>query len=155
MTLLKITMPAVLLSAILAFAARAGAQTSEDLNYTETNGLTVTSAAPATQTPTVLYGRQPSASYQQPENAANIDCNDPYYAQYCDAYYSQWAQQYYEPSYPTYGYPVGFGFRSFHRFDRDRFAHRAFFRGGGGFRGSGFRGAGGLNGGTHGGGGHR
>jgi hypothetical protein len=154
-TLLKITIPAVLLSAALAFAAPAWAQTSEDVRYAETNRPTVTPAAPAAPTPTVLYGRQPTTSSGQSERILNIDCNDPYYTQYCEPYYSQWAQKYYEPYYPSYGDYVGLGPGFFHHFDRDRFAHHAFFRGGGGFHRGGFRGAGALRGGSHGGGGYR
>src|SRR4051812_17768785 len=50
-----------------------------------------------------------------PQRTASIDCNDPYYTQYCQAY-DAWSNQYYGTndygdSYPYYGYgvPTGIG----------------------------------------------
>src|SRR4051794_23361851 len=93
----------------------------------------------------------------------SIDCNNPYYYQYCQQYYAwyqayySWYQQSHSPyiydySYPYYDYGVpigvgvgvGLGFGSRHHG----------FRHGGGFHG-GFHGGGGGHGGGHGGGGHR
>jgi hypothetical protein len=50
-----------------------------------------------------------------PQPAASVDCNNPYYAQYCQTY-DAWYNQYYSPynygdAYPyyEYGLPVGVG----------------------------------------------
>jgi len=85
---------------------------------------------------------------------AEIDCNNPYYAQYCMAY-ANWLAQYYPAyvygyGYGWYGYPAvdvafGFGFFGGHRFVN--FHHFAFAHG------IGFRGR--FHGGFHGGGGRR
>ena len=87
-----------------------------------------------------------------PQPAAAVDCNNLYYAQYCQAY-NAWYNQYYSAydygdTYPYYGYglPVGAGL-GFGFFHHDRDFH-------GGFRGGGFHG-GFHGGGFHGGGGHR
>ncbi len=71
-----------------------------------------------------------------------VDCNNPYYYQYCQAY-NAWYNQYYAPySYgyadPYYGYgvPVGVGVGF-------GFFHHGFHRGfNGGFHGGGFHGGG-------------
>jgi hypothetical protein len=90
-----------------------------------------------------------------PQPAPTIDCNNPYYAQYCQAY-DAWYSQYYSANdygdaYPYYGYglPVGVGLGF-------GFSHRGNFHGGfhGGLHGGSFHG-GGFHGGGHGGGGHR
>jgi hypothetical protein len=102
-----------------------------------------------------------------------IDCDNPYYGQYCQEHYDRY-NEYYAP-YSDYDYsfpnPVGFGFGFFHHHD---FHHGGFHRGfhgggfhgdfpggrfhggfrGGGFRGGGFRGGGFRGGGFHGGGFH-
>jgi hypothetical protein len=86
----------------------------------------------------------------------SVDCNNPYYYQYCQDY-DAWNNQYYSPygyggAYPYYGY--GFHGGGFHGGG----FHGGGFRGGdfrgGGFHGGGSRG-GGFHGGGHGGGGHR
>jgi uncharacterized membrane protein YgcG len=163
------------LAAALTIAAPGRADTAEDLNYAELNRITTAPAQPAMPsapqpaTPTVLRGASPSPqgnAYQ-----ADVDCNNPYYAQYCQAY-AAWLGQYYASgsygyAYPYddwdygFGYPgfvIGFGdFRGhrFHNFHNFAFAHGMGFHGGfhgGGFHGGGFHG-GGFHGG--GGGGHR
>ena len=122
---------------------------------------TLLAAAPVqAQGVTVLRGSPP------PQPAASVDCNNPYYSQYCQSY-NDWYNQYYGQNqnysasdygdtYPYYGYglPVGvglgFGFRHDHdgrfheRFHGGNF-HEAFHAGGfhgGGFHGGGFHGGG-------------
>jgi hypothetical protein len=103
----------------------------------------------------------------QAQGYSYIDCDNPYYGQYCQEHYGyneDYAPYgYYDYSFPNYAYgvPVGFGFRFFHHHD---FHHGGFHRGfhGGGFHGDfpggrfhgGFRG-GGFHGGGGGHGGHR
>jgi hypothetical protein len=109
-------------------------------------GSLLASASVQAQDVTVLRG----TSSQPP---ASIDCNNPYYAQYCQTY-DAWYNQYYSPdsygdAYPYYGYglPVGVGV------GRGFFHHGGGFHGGvhgGAFHGGDFHGGGG-----HGGGGHR
>lgn len=101
---------------------------------------------------TILRGSPPS----QP--AAAIDCNNPYYFQYCQEY-DAWASQYYSapdyadlypyydyPYYYGYGLPAGaaIGFRFAH--------HHGNFHGG--VHGGQFHGGGSHDGGSHGGGFH-
>ena len=116
-------------------------------------------AAPTqAQDVTVLRG-SPSS---QP--AASVDCNNPYYAQYCQAY-DAWLSQYYSTygdAYPYYGYGVpvgiGLGFGFIHHGDRFHEGFHGGFHEGfhGGFHGGGFHGGGFHGGGFHGGGGgHR
>ena len=169
----------VTLAAALTIAAPGRADTAEDLNYRELNQLTTIAPAPPAipsalqpATPAVLYG-QPAYSPQGGGYAADVDCNNPYYAQYCQAY-AAWLAQYYAPSYSYgydypydywdygFGYPdvvIGFGdFRGhrFHNFRHFAFAHGMGFHGGGfhGFHGAGFHGGGFHGGGFHGGGFH-
>ena len=70
----------------------------------------------------------------QAQDYSYIDCNNPYYWQYCQEPYGYYA----------YGIPVGLGFRFFHRHDFHRGLHRAFHGGGfhAGLRGTGFHGGG-------------
>jgi len=93
-----------------------------------------------------------------PQPTTSIDCNSPYYAQYCQSY-AAWYNQYYSTydygdTYPYYGYgiPVGVGVGSgfFPHGGFHRGFHGSTLRGGGGFHGGGFHGGGG-----HGGGGRR
>src|SRR5215472_14765870 len=94
----------------------------------------------------VMWQAQPVQAQGYP----SVDCNNPYYYEYCQQYYS-WYDQYYAPysyaySYPYYygyGVPVavglGFGFfHNHHRFHHDGFHH--------GFHGGGFHGGGGHGG---------
>lgn len=178
------------LAAALAIAAPGRADTAEDLNYAELNQFTTTApaqptmpGAPQPAAPTVLYG-QPAYSPQANPYPADVDCNNPYYTQYCQAYAAWLAQYYayYNPGY-SYGYPYddwgyGYGYpfdvalgigvfngHRFHNFHHFAFVHGfrgpAFhggFQGGfhGGFHGGGFHGGGFHGGGFHGGGGgHR
>jgi hypothetical protein len=154
----------VALTAALAVAAPAWAQSAEELNSAELKRAAIAapmqpampsapqSMVPAAPSPPIY----PAQAYAYP---ADIDCNDPYYASYCLAY-ATWLNQYYGAyAYPYdywyYGYPVdvafGIGFfrgHRFHNFHHFAFAHGIGFHGG--FHGGGFRG-----GGFHGGGGHR
>ena len=180
----------VVVAVALTIAAPGWAQSAEDLNYAELNRLTTAApqqpAMPSAPPPEILRGTPivpaapsyPAQGYGYP---ADVDCNNPYYASYCQAY-AAWLNQYYASydygygyGYPYgnwyYGYPVdvafGFGFFRGHRFHN--FHHFAFthgfhggFRGGGfhrGFHGGGFRGGGfhgnGFHGGGFHGGGHR
>lgn len=114
---------------------------------------TLLAAVPArAQDVTVLRGSLPS----QP--AASVDCNSPYYSQYCqtdEAWYNQhygenryyYSNYDYDDAYPYYGYglPVRFGF--FHH-DHDGRFHGGGFHAGN-FRGGGFHGGGGFRGGVH------
>jgi hypothetical protein len=172
----------IALAAALIIAAPGRADTAEDLNYAELNQLTTTAPAP----PAMPSAPQPAAptvlrtqfDYSPEVNAypADVDCNDPYYTQYCQAY-AAWLAQYYAQAYGYgYGYPYdywgyGFGYpdvalgfgvfhgHRFHNFHRFAFAHgfHGGFHGGGfhGFHGAGFHGGGFHGGGSHGGGGHR
>ena len=176
---------AMALAAALTIAAPGRAATAEDLNYAELNQLPMTAPPQPTMpgalqpaAPTVLYG-QPAYSSQTNPYPTDVDCNNPYYAQYCEAYAAWLAQYYayYSPDY-SYAYPYdywgyGFGYpdvvlgfgvfngHRFHNFHRFAFAHgfHGGFHGGGfhgfhgaGFHGGGFHGGGGFRGG---GGGHR
>lgn len=162
------------LVASLSLAVPAWAQSSEDLNSTELNRLTPSAqaaptVAPQTAVPTAptppTYPQQgyasppayPQQGYASPPSY--VDCNNPYYAQYCRAYLS-WMNQYsenynYGDAYPyyDYGYPIGVGVGL--GFFGHRFDHGGRFHGG--FHGGGFHGGhgGGFHGGGHGGGGHR
>jgi hypothetical protein len=153
------------LAAALTVAAPGRADTAEVLNHSEVNRLTT--AWPAQSSMPNIPQPMPMASgalgYPQQAYAypADVDCNDAYYAQYCQAY-AAWLAQYYAPygygyAYPyddygyyAYGYPadvvIGFGVFQGHRFHN--FHHFAFVHGMG-FRG-GFHGSG-----SHAGGGHR
>jgi hypothetical protein len=95
----------------------------------------------------------------QAQGYSYIDCNNPYYWQYCQEYYD-WSNEYYTPysyydySFPYYAYGVpvgvGFGFRFFHHHNFHHDGFRRGFPGGGfhvGFRGGGFHGGGGGHGG--------
>lgn len=106
---------------------------------------------------TVLRGspKRPSPPY------SSIDCNNPYYAQYCQDNQSTGYSPFgYNDDYPYYwgdfpfGFGDGFGFhRGFRRGFRANFHRGGFHRGGfgrGGFHAGGFH-----AGGFHGGGGHR
>jgi hypothetical protein len=115
---------------------------------------TLLAAAPVrAQDVTVLRGSPP------PQAAPSVDCNNPYYAQYCQAY-EAWQNQYSGQNqdysaydygdaspYYEYGLPVGvgLGFGFVH--------HGGNFHGG--FHGGSFHGGGFHGGGGHGGGGHR
>jgi hypothetical protein len=128
---------------------------------------TLLAAAPVqAQDITVLRGSPPSRP------AASVDCNNPYYSQYCQAYDAWYNQNYgqnqyystydYGDAYPYYGYGlpvgVGLGFGFFHHDHDGRFHGGGFHAGNfhGGFHGGGFHG-GGVHGGGgfHGGGGRR
>lgn len=167
----------IALAAALAIAVPAWAQSAEDLNAAELGRLTT--AAPPRPAMAMTVAPQaapqpvaPPAGYVQPGYAATaprIDCNNPYYAQYCQAY-AAWLNRYYAPydygyaepyddyGYYDYGYPVDVGFGvGFFRGHRFHDFHHAFFHGGrfhGGFHGGGFHGGGFHGGGFHGGGGH-
>ena len=100
-------------------------------------GTLLATAPVRAQDVTVLRGPPP------PQPAATVDCNNPYYAQYCQAY-EAWQSQYYSPNYadtyPDYGYglPVGVGLGF-------GFVHGGNFHGGihgGSFHGGSFHGGG-------------
>jgi len=88
----------------------------------------------------------------QAQGYSYIDCNNPYYWQYCQEYYDRYNEyyvpySYYDYSFPYYAYGVpvgvGFGFRFFHHHDFHHGGfHRRFHGGGfhGGFPGGGFHG---------------
>jgi hypothetical protein len=90
--------------------------------------------APAQPMPATLIAAMPAPVPTQMQDYSYTDCNNPYYAQYCQEYYAPY--DYYDYSLPYYGYgvPVGFGFRFFHH---HAFHHGGFHRGfhGGGFQG--------------------
>jgi uncharacterized membrane protein YgcG len=126
--------------------------------------------APERPTAATLIAADSAPAPVQAQGYSYIDCNNPYYWQYCQEYYDR-DNEYYAPyiyydySFPYYAYGVpvgvGFGFRFFHHHD---FHHGGFHRGfhGGGFHGDfpggrfhgGFRG-GGFHSGGGGHGGHR
>lgn len=161
----------VALAAALTVAVPGWAQSAEDLNYSELNRLgTAAPAQPAaTMAPSApVYPVQGYYPAQGSAYPADVDCNNAYYASYCQAY-AAWLAQYYPAygngygyAYPyddfDYGYPYdvafGFGFfqgHRFHNFHHFAFSHGMGFHGfHGGFHGGGFHG-----GGFHGGGGHR
>lgn len=145
----------------LFFAGPAVAQSAGDMSYGVLNGA-VPALAPATTQPAT--STPAGAAYPQPGYAtpsSYIDCNNPYYTQYCQAYaawynqyYGSYAYDYTNPYYGygfyDYGYPVGVGFTFFDhgRFHHD-FDHRGFEHHAGMFH-EGFHG--GFHGGGHGGG---
>jgi hypothetical protein len=118
--------------------------------------------APAQPTAATLIAAVPAPVPPQTQDYSYTDCNNPYYAQYCQEYYAPY--NYYDYSFPYYAYgvPVGFGFRFFHRHAFHRKFHSVGFHGGlpsngfhggfpggrfhGGFRGGGFHGGGGRGG---------
>ena len=81
------------------------------------------------------------------QSSPSIDCNNPYYYQYCQASEPGNNQNYspydYEDAYPYYGYgfPVRVGIG--HRFSHRGGFHAGFRRIHGGFHGGGFHGSGG------------
>ena len=120
-----------------------------------TGGSLLVPAPVQAQSTTVLRG-----SPSRPTQPSPIDCNNPYYSQYCQGgQASNYSPDSYGDDYPYYGddFPDGFG--SGRRFDhrggfRNDF-HRGGFRAGGlrsGFHGGGFHGGGFSGGGFHGGG---
>jgi|HubBroStandDraft_4_1064222.scaffolds.fasta_scaffold00305_8 hypothetical protein len=123
------------------------------------------SAAAAAQAQDVTVLRGSPARPSQPYSS--IDCNNPYYAQYCQDNQSiDYSPLGYDDNYPDYwgDFPFGFGDgRGFHRGFRAGFHRGGFHRGGfnragfhrGGFHPGGFHPGGFSGGGFHGGGGHR
>ena len=110
-------------------------------------GFPAPAGAPEQPTAAPLIAAVPVPVPVQTQGYSYIDCNNPYYAQYCQEYYAPYSYYDYSLPYYVYGVPVGFGFRFFHHRD---FHHGGFRRG---FPGGGFHHAG-FHGGFHGGGGH-
>jgi hypothetical protein len=111
--------------------------------------------APEQPTAATLIAAVPAPVAAQTQDYSYTDCNNPYYAQYCQEYYAP-----YDYSFPYYAYgvPAGFGFfhhhdlhqggfhRGFHGVPRVGFVPGGRFHGG--FRGGGFH-AGGAGHGGH------
>jgi hypothetical protein len=112
--------------------------------------------APAQPMPATLIAAMPAPVPTQMQDYSYTDCNNPYYAQYCQEYYAP-----YDYSFPYYAYGVSAGFGFFHHRDfHHRGFHPGFHSGGvprvgfmpagrfhGGFRGGGFHAGGGGHGG--------